>query len=229
MTWDAWVSLVRDETAKAIPNAFTGLILLALGWLVTSRVTAFWDRRKKESELSLAALERFYGLYGEFFAVWKIWEDLQPKGALLEPEQAKDRDDLLKRAAAVEGNYESLIVKLIVERDLGPQDLKNLAYFREGLQCLRESIEADKSLRTRNGDGTEWRSTPVEGNPQRAKAYRSFKALAVLVSDVATHSKPIRNSRRGDQAFWRTKAEGLMAATNAQERLKWWDQGLNEP
>lgn len=103
MAWDAWLGVLWEETAKAVPSAVTGLFLLALGWLVTARITAFWDHRKKERELGLAALERFYDLYGEFFAVWKLWETLLPRVGPLEPEKTKDRMDLLQRAAAVEG------------------------------------------------------------------------------------------------------------------------------
>ncbi|MHA7291286.1 hypothetical protein ACX80V_16770 [Arthrobacter sp. MDT3-24] len=232
---DSWLSVLTDATLKAVPTFAAGLILLVLGWVFTSRVTAFWDQRRKKRELGLIALERLYELYGEFFAVWKLWEELLPRlgpvGSLT-PDEAKERAELLRRAAAVEGAYESLMVKLIVERRLGTQDLKNLAYFREGLQCLRESIEANKRLKTRHGNGDEWRSASQTDKPQRAQAYLSFKTLAVLVSEMATYSKPAKRGRRwlrGHQKFGRVKAEELMAATTAQARYTWWHQGLHQP
>jgi hypothetical protein len=30
---------------------------------------------EKQAGLDLAAMEQFYKIYGEFFAVWKLWED----------------------------------------------------------------------------------------------------------------------------------------------------------
>ncbi|MEV6180561.1 hypothetical protein, partial [Streptomyces sp. NPDC052015] len=49
-------------------------------WLVTTRVTDYWDRVKKDREMYLAAAQDFQRLYGEFFAIWKTWSTLnRPK------------------------------------------------------------------------------------------------------------------------------------------------------
>lgn len=229
------LDVLWDATLKSIPTLASGVILLIVGWVFTFRVTAFWDHRKKKRELSLDALERLYKLYGEFFATWKLWEELLPRlggAGPKTPDEVRERAELLSRAAAVEADYESLMVKLIVERRLEGQDLKNLAYFREGLQCLRESIEENHRLQTRDGNGDEWRSAPQISKPRRAQAYRSFKTLAVLISEITTYSKPAKRGRRrlrSHQDFGRQKAEELIAATTADARNTWWLQGLDQP
>ncbi|MDJ0357568.1 hypothetical protein [Paenarthrobacter sp. PH39-S1] len=60
---------------------------------------------------------------------------------------------------------EALIVKLAVERSLDEGVHETLSKFREGLQCLRESVEWNAPLRVRLsvrtfGSGEEWKSSP---------------------------------------------------------------------
>jgi hypothetical protein len=131
---------------------------------------------------------------------------------------------LLERAAANEGLYESLIMKLAAERRLNSQDLENLANFREGLQCLRESIGKKTVLTARDGDGKEWMSQTRDERPFRAKAYRSFKVLAVFVSTLIKQ----REFRRGREV---EAAVALLEATSTstERRGNWWKQGLDQP
>ncbi len=61
---------------KVIEAALTGaisVVTLLLGWLVGVRITAAWTLRQKRRELELSAAHELYRLYGEFFAVWKLW------------------------------------------------------------------------------------------------------------------------------------------------------------
>src|ERR1700722_19702542 len=65
-----------NGTLTAIIAAFVAPVLtLGLAWLVGNSLTTRWDTVKKQAELDLAAMEQFYKIYGEFFAVWKLWED----------------------------------------------------------------------------------------------------------------------------------------------------------
>lgn len=48
---------------------FAALLTVGLGPWLASR----WNFFLKQRELDLAAVHQFYGLYGEFFAVWKLW------------------------------------------------------------------------------------------------------------------------------------------------------------
>jgi uncharacterized protein with ACT and thioredoxin-like domain len=62
-----------EATVKAVPTLGVALLTLLLGWLVGTRITSRWEEDKKRRELRLEALSRFYELYGEFYAVWKLW------------------------------------------------------------------------------------------------------------------------------------------------------------
>lgn len=65
---------VQLEIIKAILNLAIALLTLGSGWIVGNRISAKWDERKKRRELDLPAFNSFYSIYGNFFAVWKIWD-----------------------------------------------------------------------------------------------------------------------------------------------------------
>jgi hypothetical protein len=125
---------LADEFVKVIPTAVVAAGTLAAGWGVTQRISARWDRVRKERELDLAAVTQFYATYGEFFVIWKIWTTFPPRdGKVLAPDE--QRRQLVARAAAMEGSLEALLIKLAVERKLKDKDKSVLPRFREGLQC----------------------------------------------------------------------------------------------
>ncbi|TKK90424.1 hypothetical protein FDA94_05325 [Herbidospora galbida] len=121
------------------------LLTLCLGWFVGNRLTARWDERKKRRELDLVALGVFYEIYGQFFAIWKLWSNA--------PAGLSDDDDfrreLLDRAAETEGKLKSLLVRLASERSLSDRDCTLLGCFRQAVQSLRASIQEKASLRSR--------------------------------------------------------------------------------
>ena len=57
----------------AAANLFVALVSLAFTWLIGNRLALTWAIRQKRKELELATAERFYQQYGEFFAIWKLW------------------------------------------------------------------------------------------------------------------------------------------------------------
>lgn len=63
----------QQELLKALLNVIVAIITLGFGWLVGQRLTVYWAIRQKRRELELSAVNEFYKLYGEFFAVWKLW------------------------------------------------------------------------------------------------------------------------------------------------------------
>ena len=85
------------EIARALLGP-AATVLLA--WAVGNRLSARWAMRQKRREETRVAANEFYRLYGEFFAVWKLWNyslddtDYSDKTA--------QRWELLKRAAAAE-------------------------------------------------------------------------------------------------------------------------------
>jgi hypothetical protein len=130
---------------------------------------------------------------------------------------------------AMEGSLEALLIKLAVERELEPMDRSVLPRFREGLQCLRESIEDEVPIRVNRGQGSQpgdWLAIlggPLaqdgeDGGPGRA--YRGIKDLAGRVALIAT-SAPWRRSPDPD-AVGQVVRE---VTTSARYRDSWW-QGL---
>ena len=68
-------------------------------------------RVKKQTELDLAAMEQFYKIYGEFFAVWKLWDDA------IQQNSGK-RNELFERIAGAEAQLEALILRISCQRSL---------------------------------------------------------------------------------------------------------------
>ena len=69
----------------------------------------------------------------------------------------------MKRATAVEGDFETLLVKIAVERHVTDDEVQRLGRFREGYQQLRECIEGDKPLPFR-----------VQFDAEQVRAYVAF-------------------------------------------------------
>ena len=66
----------EPELIKTVISIVNGIILLALTWFVGQRIAFQWNIRQKRRELQLTSLQQFYIAYGEFFAVWKLWNRL---------------------------------------------------------------------------------------------------------------------------------------------------------
>ncbi|WP_169983779.1 hypothetical protein [Microbispora sp. H10836] len=195
------------ESVKAVPNLVVALLTLALGWLVGNRLTARWDERKKRRELDLLALGVFYEIYGEFFAVWKLWNNA--------PMRVRDDDGfhrtLLDRAAETEGKLESLLVRLASERKLSDRDCTLLGCFRQAVQSLRESVREKADLRSR----VIWRGQQVISIPwygSEAPPYLAFKALAAFAADLLSKSSDL--DTRAETAYSALK----MITSNRLER-----------
>ena len=91
--WNPW-----HEAIKAAYSVGASVIVLALTWFVGSRLTYRWNVRQKSREFQLSASHQFYVAYGEFFAVWKLWNRLDRAAA----EFQDRRWELHKREAAAE-------------------------------------------------------------------------------------------------------------------------------
>jgi hypothetical protein len=103
--------ILLEATLKAIPALAVALVTLILGWRFGNRITDHWDEVKKRRELDMIAVTKFYQLYGEHFAIWKIWETVK-RGERKDYYTRPDENmawSLLERASAVEGGFESLL------------------------------------------------------------------------------------------------------------------------
>ncbi|MEA2760222.1 MAG: hypothetical protein QOH65_2835 [Methylobacteriaceae bacterium] len=152
-----------------LPPFLTALATLLAAGLVGHGLTAKWAERQKRREMVLTATNDFYKLYGEFFAVWKLWNySLQQSGTSDFDER---RWKLLERASAAEASMETAMVKLVSERILTGDEITMLACFRQAYQCLRQAIK--------NGHKLNWY---FDEYPQ----YLAFKRLATGVSKLVS-------------------------------------------
>lgn len=167
------------------------LVTLALAWLVGSSLTARWDAVKKQTELDLSAMEQFYQLYGEFFAVWKLWDD-----ATRRQEDGK-RAELLERIANAEGQLEALVVRIACQRSLTDNQQHTVGAFRQAYQTLRRSTRHGQSL-----------SADCSWDASNAVPYAAFNGLG---ASVAVLLRP-QNVR---PVVWRSRSgpDPLAAAT----------------
>lgn len=147
---------VWTELGKLNPEAvLIGLSLLGSA-LVGTRISAAWNVRQKRKELDLATARDFHDIYGQFFAIWKMWEhtalDKYRETDLID----FDRTVLLGRACEVEGRLESILVRLSCERALDAADVECLGVFRQVFQQLREAISANKDLAWYSSDHSDY-------------------------------------------------------------------------
>ena len=97
-----------SEAIRALYSLLVSSVTLLLGWLVGQRLTYRWNIRQKRREAQLSTTQQFYSAYGEFFAVWKLWNRLGGDDSAREDR----RWELHKRAAAAEAAVEGTLVKL---------------------------------------------------------------------------------------------------------------------
>ena len=148
--------------------AALALVSAGLIWFVGNRIADHWEHRRFRRQLDVASLETFYRLYGEFFAIWKLW-DAALRYPTCVPSQGDHRRELLLRATAAEGSLEALLVKVTSEQRLTPEQQKDLGRFRQGFQCLRQAIREDKNLSWLGSEDPE---------------YVRFKSLALSVAST---------------------------------------------
>ena len=160
------------------------VVALLLAWLVGQRIAARWNLWQKRREFAMTAAAEFYKLYGEFFAVWKLWNYSLHSDAGGSPEGVRWK--LMERAAAAEARVEALLVKLASEHELSADDIETLGKFRQAYQQLRETIRDNRKL--------DW---PWSECPQ----YLAYKRLAVRVArliaatDLGRAPKPSKAAR----------------------------------
>jgi hypothetical protein len=144
------------------------VIGIVLAGLVGNKVAFQWDVRKRRTELDLDSLHGFYKLYGEFFALLKLW-DCYKRRADGKPTEPAVLDRFLVRATDSEGRLEALLLKVSSERELGEAERDLFGAFRQGYQTLRESARED---------------LPVNWTGSNFAPYAAFKELASAISQL---------------------------------------------
>jgi hypothetical protein len=186
----------QTELFKSVLSLGSSLLIIVLGWLVGQRFTVQWNLRQKKRELDLTTAYDFHKLYGEFFAIWKLWN----YSLKLEDGCTVSRSDLLVRACAAEGVVESLFIRLAASRDLRDVDINTLGRFRQAYQTLREAIRDNEKL--------EWGSSD---HPN----YLAFKRLATAVALLIVSEKPLPD------VIARKRAEALVSITSNRNENRW--------
>ena len=189
------------ELYKASLGLGISLVTLGLGWRFGQRLTVRWNLRQKQRELDLATAHEFHKLYGEFFAIWKLWN----YSLTAEHGCTVTRSDLLVRTCAAEGAIESLLVRIAVGRDLRDEDIRTLGRFRQGYQTLRETIRDNKKL--------DWSSST---HPE----YLAFKQLAagvalLIVSEHAPTNTLAKERAKALVSITSNRGEGRWATPDA--------------
>jgi hypothetical protein len=177
----AWITPERwnkmlDAAAIETPKLLTTLIFLGLGWMIGKQLTVLWSRRQKQNEQDLDAARDFHALYGEFFALWKLWNYyIRDLGAEALP--GASRWQILDRACDSEAKLESTLVRLASEKSLDKKDVETLGRFRQRYQQLRECIRDN---------------VPLEWDHSEHSDYVEFKMLAPQVAAIIVGSGRVR-------------------------------------
>jgi hypothetical protein len=175
MSEERWQKML-DSAAVEIPKLVTTLAFLGLGWVVGKQLTVLWSRRQKQNEQDLDAARDFHALYGDFFALWKLWNYyVRDLGAAALP--GASRWQLLDRACSSEAKLESTLVRLASERRLTGKDIDTLGRFRQRYQQLRESVRDN---------------VPLEWDHSQHPDYVEFKTLAPQVAAIIIGTGSVR-------------------------------------
>ena len=122
-------------------------------------------------------------MYGEFFAVWKLWNyyvrDVGPEAF---PDASRWK--LLERACAAEAGVEATLIDLASKRRLNPTAIEDLGKFRQVYQQLRESIRDNR---------------PIEWDWSEHDEYTAFKQLAPRVVHLIRTGRHARGRRVVEQ------------------------------
>ena len=205
-------AIVDPQVGGALIQGAAAIIaavaVVVLGWLVGLSVAAKWAFYQKRRELDLAAAHELYELYGEFFAIWKLWNQYRTLGKqdrngdeqvlprvdedqpLRNPERLKllkrvsyaydPRLELLERVSNAEGRMEALFIKIASEKSLKHEEWCEFGKFRQAFQRLRNRIQHNESLG--------WRSSE---DPE----YLTFKRLACFVATKFTADVPANTGK----------------------------------
>ena len=188
---------IEQELLREFIGIISTIIILGLGWLIGQRIATYWALQQKRRELKITTANEFYALYGEFFAVWKLWAYSRRQDFDL-PDT--NRYELLNRATKAEGSLEAIFVKISAERSLSEEEIEILGRFRQGYQKLRESIRDN---------------TDIGWYHQNHPEYASFKRLAYFVALIIDSEDSAKTKHREE------RADSLMKITASTWEASW--------
>ncbi len=193
-----------DEVVKTASALLVSVCTLGFGWFIGQRLTYKWNIRQKRKEVQISVSQQFYDAYGEFFAVWKLWNRLDRE----DPHCDERRWELHKRAAKAEAGVEGILVKLSSEICLDSAQIQTLGCFRQGFQQLRHSIRTGTHLAWTRSDHPE---------------YSAFKILAAHVAALLT------SDWKDGLPKAKTAAEQLLKITSNEWEKRWFQWAGSRP
>jgi hypothetical protein len=163
--------------AAVITTVFGGVIILIL--------SSAWARSQKRKEFDLATLEQFQRLYGEFFALYHLWDDLKQDKFVKSEKTSEDFvNDIIQRAYRIEGNMEAVLTRIAAEKRLSIEEVDSLGKFRQAFQRVRKYVTKD---------------IPFKWDSDFHPEYASLKIHASRVSDIILFSKARSRATRSSQ------------------------------
>lgn len=185
---------------KPLQDLFV-LTVAGVAWAgLGAALALYWNVRQRRRELDLVSAENFHSLYGEYFAVWKLWSYCATDRTDLARYEDR-RWELLTRAANAEAGIEAILGKLASQRDLEIEAVVELGKFRQGFQSLRERIKTGQ---------------PEEWTPLTYGKYLAFKCLATKVASL------IHSGRRVVRPQAKARADAWVRVTSGEWKDCWW-------
>jgi hypothetical protein len=162
------------------------VVVALLAWLVTDRYAAARQAQAARQARNLAAAEELYTVYGHFFAAWKAWEHFKRRDGddAGTSSDAQGWRDLLTLASEAEGAYESLIIRISLEKSLTDNDRRAMWALRFALKQLRYAIRNDQLLEWWRSDGP-----PASARAAGFRDYQAFKSLVLRVASILVDRK----------------------------------------
>ncbi len=120
---------------------FISIISLLGVWFVGNAIATRWQIVKREKEIVLETAQKFYDTYGEFYAVWKIWNHhVRGQKAAGDIISKKIGLELFKRASEMEGDIEATLLKMAAEFHLTDINCQELGELRQAFGLVRYCI-----------------------------------------------------------------------------------------
>ncbi len=178
---DWWATL-----SNLLAGVGVAVVVAFLAWLVTDRYAAARQAQAARQARNLAAAEELYTVYGQFFAAWKAWEHFKRMDGddADGSSHVEGRRALLTLASEAEGAYESLIIRISLERSLTDNDRRAMWALRFALKQLRYAIRNDQLLDWWRSDGP-----PASARAAGFRDYQAFKSLVLRVASILVDRK----------------------------------------
>lgn len=150
--------------SRAAPDLLVAGVTLLLSWLVGNWLTKEWAIRQKRKELKLQAAERFYQSYGEFFALWKLWNySVEEKRPEAPKNWERQRQKFREKAAQMEAGIEAMLLSVATEQVLSLREQETMGNLRQAFQCLRECIHHGKPIPWESSDDPKYQEFKLLG------------------------------------------------------------------